>query len=242
MADTAPTYAQSFKEASGHGKAFLKSTIGAHPTATAVVMAILVVLILVLGYYVAHYKSKCDKGGKAGFHIYSPGNLDTGNNSPLWQFGSMDAGNWGPVHRDPTPWNVAAYTPRWRDGNYRLAAVNGTVLPTVATKEGMMGGMPSAPAGPCGPGETPVSYQNPDGSTMTYCRSTNVLPGPATVCGAGWDPAATAEAEALATVGALQHQAFAEKKLQRGINAAYDSNTGLSDTQLETLMHQGGAP
>lgn len=229
-----PTYAASYQEAKGHGKAFLKSTIGAHPLASALVMGSLVVLVIILGFAVVHYKSKC---GKSGFHVYSPGNLDTGNNSPLWQFGSMDAGNWGPVHRDATPWNVAIYHPGWRTGNYRLASESG------ASKEGMMGGSPSAPAGNmCAPGETPVQYANADGSVMTYCRNSNALPGPPTVCGTGWDPAASAEAEALATVGALPHDSYGERRLQRAVNAAYDANIGLSDDQLNALMHQGGTP
>ena len=98
-------------------KGYLKTMIGDRPTASAAVLAILVLLVIVLSFYLVRYRAKCPKNAKGGY-------------------------------------------------------------------EGMMGGTPSAPAGPCGPGETPVSYQNPDGSTMTYCRSTNVLPGPATVCGA----------------------------------------------------------
>ena len=45
--------------------------------------------------------------------------------------------------------------------------------------------------------------------------SSDVLPGPPTVCGVGWDPAASAEAEALATVGSLQHNSYGERRLQR---------------------------
>jgi hypothetical protein len=105
--------------------------------------------------------------------------------------------------------------------------------------EGLAVGAPSAA---CAPGESAVTYQNPDGSVVTYCRSTDSLPGPAKVCHRGWDPAASAEAEALATVGSLQHDSYGEGKLQRAINAAYDANTDLSDSQLEAVMHQGGAP
>jgi hypothetical protein len=213
------------QEAKGHGRAFLKSTIGAHPVASAIVLAVLVVLVLVLGFYVAHYKAKC---GKSGFHISPISNLTTGNNNPEWQLGSMDAGNWGPVHREATAYNVAAYHPGWRTGNYRQ----------VSSKEGMASGSAAA----CAPGETAVTYQNPDGSVVTYCRATDSMPGPATVCKAGWDPAASAEAEALATVGSLQHDSYGEGKLQRAINAAYDSSAGLSDAQLEDLMHTSSLP
>jgi hypothetical protein len=57
-------------------------------------------------------------------------------------------------------------------------------------------------------------------------------------CGMTWDPAATAEAQALATVGSFQH---GECKLQNAINAAYDSNVGLTDDQLAQVM-AGGTP
>ena len=108
---------QSMQEAKSHGKAFFKSTIGAHPVASAVAMGILVIIILVLAYYVAHYRSKC----KSGFMITPVNNLTTGNNNPEWQLGNMDAGNWGPIHREPTAFNVAVYQPGWRTGSYRRA-------------------------------------------------------------------------------------------------------------------------
>jgi hypothetical protein len=156
--------------ASMSGKNFIRSTVGQHPGTTAVVIAILVFLILVLAYYLVHYKSKC------------------------------------------------------------------------AAKSGFDCGAPSSCAGACGPGETSLVQANCDGSTTSWCRNTDALPGPPTVCGACWDPAATAEAEALATVGSLQHESYGERRLQRAINAAYDSNVGLSDEQLSNLMHQGGTP
>jgi hypothetical protein len=106
--------------------------------------------------------------------------------------------------------------------------------------EGMAAGPPT---NPCPMGTTPVNYQNPDGSMMTWCKPGSALPGPATVCtGSTWDPAAEAEAQALGTVGSFQHDSYGEAKLQHAINEAYDANVGLSDEQLATLMQQGGAP
>jgi hypothetical protein len=151
-------------------RGYLKKTIGQHPTTTAAIMAVLVVVVLILAYSLVHFKSKCAKGGSEGLAV----------------------------------------------GGKAAAA--------------------------CAPGETAVTYQNPDGSIVTYCRATDSMPGPATVCKAGWDPAASAEAEALATVGSLQHDSYGEGKLQRAINAAYDSSAGMSDAQLEAVMHQGGTP
>jgi hypothetical protein len=68
--------------------------------------------------------------------------------------------------------------------------------------------------------------------------------GPAQVCGRGWDPAASAEAQALATVGALPHDGYAESKLQGAVDGAFDTSPGpstLNDEQLTALMHNGGA-
>ncbi len=98
-------------------------------------------------------------------------------------------------------------------------------------------------SGACSPGETAVTYEDPDcGAKMTYCRVTDALPGPPTVCGRGWDPAASAEAQALATVGSLAHGSYGERRLMGAVDGAFDSNLGLSDEQLSCLMHQGGAP
>jgi hypothetical protein len=235
MAEQQTTYMQSYQETKGHFMAGLRSSIGRHPGTTALILAVLVVIVVILSVWLARTRARCHKSG---FHIYPHGNLDTGSNNPLWQFGSMDAGNWGPVHREATAWNVAAYEPGWRAGRYRLASGHNTSH-LGCGKEGMAAGRGAAP---CGPGETPVTYRNPDGTTMTYCRSSDVLPGPPTVCGVGWDPAASAEAQALATVGSLQHDSYGERRLQRAVDGAFDSNVGLSDRDLEALMHQGGTP
>jgi hypothetical protein len=154
------------------GESALKATIGRHPGASAAILAVLVVVILILAYTLAHYKAMCPK----------------------------------------------------------------------VPSEGMTSGARVAAYGPCGLGETPVSYQTPDGANVTFCRSTSAPPVPPQVCGVGWDPAASAEAEALATIGSLQHDSYGEPRLQNAINAAYDSSVGLSDEQLSTLMHQGGTP
>ena len=160
--------------------------------ASAVGLAILVLIVIILAFYLVHYKGLCAKSGFEG--------LQSGAGSKAYGSGSKSKAHKSKAH---------------------FAAV----------------------ASPCGPGETAVTYQDPDGGGMlTYCRSNNALPGPPTVCGRGWNPAATAEAQALATVGALQHDSYGERKLQKAINAAFDSDLGLSDDQLATLMHQGGTP
>ena len=181
MDQPTPTPTSGMPPASASGKNFLKSTIGQHPGTAAVILAVLVVLVLILGFMLTHWKakSKCPAAGK------------------------------------------------FASGRSRL--VSGPT-PT------------PAPSSPCGPGETAVQYTDPDsGTVLTYCQPSGGLPGPAAVCGKGWDPAATAEAQALATVGSLQHDNYGERKLQGAINAAYDSSVGLSDAQLTNLMNGGDA-
>ena len=49
-------------------------------------------------------------------------------------------------------------------------------------------------------------------------------------CKAAWNPAATAQAQALATVGSFQHDSYGERALQGAINKAYDVG-GLTEGQ-----------
>jgi hypothetical protein len=213
---TTPTTLPTYEAVKTHGEGLIHATIGAHPVAAAVVMGVLVLIIIILGYYVAHYRAMT----KDHFQIVPMSNLTTGSNNPLWQLGSMDAGNWGPIHREPTQWNIAAYTPSARMGYAHRG-------------EGFEGGYP----GPCPPGELPIVGR--DGSVQCVSSGPEHFHGR---CGAGWDPAASAETAALATTGSFQHEPVGERRLQRAINAAFDPALGLSDEQLTTLMHQGGAP
>lgn len=219
------TYSQSLQEAKGHGTAFLRSTIGRHPGATGAIIGVLIVLILILSFYVVRYK------GKDGFQTLRYSNLQTGSNNPHWQMGSMDAGNWGPVHRSATPLQMSHYAPGLRPGG-RVSMPH--------QKEGLTSG-----ASGCGADETAITYADPSGNVVTYCQSGSTLD-PSTVtqatCAVPWDPTATAEAQALATVGALQHDQYGERKLQSAINSAYDSNTGLTDDQLAALAQGSDAP
>jgi hypothetical protein len=107
---------------------------------------------------------------------------------------------------------------------------------------GPMGAMP-APAGACPPGRHAITYQDPQGALMVRCGQNNVGPD-MTACRGTWDPAATAEAQALATVGSLQHDSYGERSLMGAVDLAFDATTaaGLSDAQLQNLMHQGGTP
>jgi hypothetical protein len=230
---SSPSYQDSYQQAKGHSKALFQSTIGAHPTATAAVVGVLVVLIIVLGYYVVHYKSKASSsahGFRVGIAPYN--NLNMNGNNPMWYLGSEDAGNWGPMHREPTAYNVAAYVPGWR-GDARRGMRRGDNMR--GRREGLEAGGAVATEAGAAPVDMPAAPPAPMSSPFPQV-------GPRDVCGRGWDPAASAEAQALATTGALQHDSYGEGNLQGAIDGAYDSGVGLNDDQLVQLMHQGGAP
>lgn len=96
----------SFGDAKSHGRAFLQSTIGAHPVAAAVTMGVLVLLVIVLGFYVAHYKAKASAATKSGFADYAGQGYTPSQGRYL---GGMSAGGSAPgstsvyAHNPPTP-------------------------------------------------------------------------------------------------------------------------------------------
>jgi len=95
----------------------------------------------------------------------------------------------------------------------------------------------------CPTGTTALTYQDVDGALLTRCVSNGGLPSMNnSACKQIWDPAAAAEAEALATVGSYQHDHYGERSLQHAINAAYDRNVPLNEVQLNEFLHQGGSP
>lgn len=197
--------------ASEHGKNFFRSTIGAHPVVSGMVMAGLVVIIFVLAY--AYWKCPT---GKSGFLTQYP---YTGLHSN-WQLGGGDAGWGGSLQRETTPVQAAVFHPGWRPAGLERAICN-------SGREGLS----------VGPGVTAsdVANQGMGPGCGAGC-------GPSIPCRPGWDPSATAEAQALATLGSLPHDSNGERSLQGAVNAAFDCDSGLSDNQLRDLMHNGGAP
>jgi hypothetical protein len=73
-----------------------------------------------------------------------------------------------------------------------------------------------AAARPC-----PEGYALRADGASQYCVPERYAPD-LSACKAEWDPAAAAEAQALATVGAFQHDDYGERALQGAIDAAYD--------------------
>jgi len=220
-------YIQSANLAGKHGKEIFRVTIGQHPVAAAMLGALLIFLIIGLTVMLMQCKKKLHKGT---FGVRQVNNLTTGNNNPLWWHGSADAGSGGSIHRDITRTQAAAYMPNLR---YHNGIHEG--LETSPDESGVTSQCPA--------GTTALTYQDVDGALLTRCVAKGGLPSMNnSACKQIWDPAARAEAQALATVGSYQHDHYGEKSLQHAINAAYDRNVPLNEVQLNEFLHQGGSP
>ena len=89
----------------------------------------------------------------------------------------------------------------------------------------------------------PSGYTVRTSGNSQYCVPADHMPSLKNhACRENWNPAASAEAQALATVGSFQHDHYGEKNLQHAINAAYDRNVPLNEVQLNEFLHQGGSP
>lgn len=164
-------------------------------------------------------------------------NLNTGGMNPMWYSGQGDAGNGGPVHRETNARQVGAWHPGWRASAMRPHPAKGAPEHMHGGRRGVGRGGGGEDNSPCGPNE----YLTEDGTTCMPLSPTP--PDPSARCHTEWDPAASAEAMALATEGVYPHRTFAPHKFQRAVDAAMDSEqTALSDADLMHAMHHGGAP
>ncbi len=95
-----------------------------------VILLILIVWLLILW---TKYKRIKDKNKGEGFYHGGSSNLATHGNHNLWWHGAGDAGNWGTLHREATPWHVGHYDPDVRirtqpwlyGGNTKSAVLSG---------------------------------------------------------------------------------------------------------------------
>lgn len=209
-----------------------------HTTVVAIAAAVVVVALVVALYYVNHYKKLSSTQNFLGMHP-----------NPWGGFGH--AGMGGSIDRPTTKYQLAATHPghphnmghiHSSDAGFSMMSGKMEGLapsPVIGAGGGMIGGNGTITP-MCGRGQVAVSYSDPSGTTLTHCVDGGMVS--ATGCGRPWDPAAIAEAQALATVGSYQHDSYGEAALQSVINQAYDSDRGISDDQLSTLMQHGGMP
>jgi hypothetical protein len=245
--------------------------------------AIIVLLILVIAFLAY----KLYGGGNKKKHTAAKShfnNLTTGGLNPLWQGGSGDAGYGGPMTREETRFQAAAFgggpslfngglksgmavggmTGSGGSGTYQAPSQNGTYN---GGNGGLIGGngggiangghhggarttaatgiSSGASTTMCGPGMVAVTAPGPGGILTTTCTPKGgALPTVTNACRSKWDNAATSEAQALATLGAFDHDAYGLAKLQMVVNGAdspgNSTMSSLSDANLASQLYHGG--
>ena len=105
--------------------------------------------------------------------------------------------------------------------------------------------MTGATTSVCGPGMIAVTAPGPGGILTTTCTPKGgALPTVANACRSKWDNAATSEAQALASLGAFDHDAYGLAKLQMVVNGAdspgNSTMSSLSDAALSSQLYHGG--
>jgi hypothetical protein len=228
--------------AGGHGAAFVDALVGGHPRLFAAALAVLVILAVVLMFEVNTYRSKCPAAApKSSFYGGHHGHLGGESASGAGglthprgaqthqaivghrQFGGGPGANAhllrqlhgaAPHHAmgyGAAPHHAMGYraAPHHAMGYRREGLVGGA-----AGTESAAAAAAAAAKGPCAPGQTAVTYQDAGGATLVRCVDGGGLTLGA--CGA-WNAEATAEAQALASVGGLEHDTYGEDALQSAI-------------------------
>jgi hypothetical protein len=207
------SYRDSLSAASRDSKNLMKNTIGQHPVVAAVVMGGLILLVLILMFVLYTCKMKADKAAVVAVKTGFSNNLKNGSNHGGWWNGNDHAGGSGDMGRATTQVHMShlGMAPHPRN-NYRKSRREG-----FNAEQNDLYDIDSADRAFTGPKQ----WWPPQ-------------------CSDPWSPDAMAEAQALATVGSFQHDTYGEDALQRTINAAYDvGGTGVSDAELQTMLHNG---
>lgn len=251
--------------------------------------AIIVLLILVIAFLAY----KLYGGGNKKKHTAAKShfnNLTTGGVNPLWQGGSGDAGYGGPMTREETRFQAAAFGggPSLFNGGLKSGMAVGGMTgsggggtyqpPSQGGMTGNNGGgiyngnsviggngggiyngghhggarstaatgiSSGASTSVCGPGMIAVTAPGPGGMLTTTCTPKGgALPTVGNACRSKWDNAATSEAQALASLGAFDHDAYGLAKLQMVVNGAdspgNSTMSSLSDANLASQLYHGG--
>jgi hypothetical protein len=203
----------SLSSAAGYGHSFVKELVQKHPAVYGYALAVSILLVIILAIVIHSMRKKL---GRAGFQTMSLSNLTTGGNNPQWSMGAADAGNYGPVHREITAEQASIYTPGYRRPAPQIAYSNRALLK------------------PYGFGHDPKARPAPQ--RIRERLDTEGGGATAAACGASaWDPAAIAEAQALATTGALQEPTYAGDRLYQAVDAAFDTSSGLNNAEMAQL-------
>lgn len=251
-----------------HGKMLLAASIGRHPARAATVLSALIVITVILIGYVAVFRAKWKacvnpkSGFDGGTGMVKISNFARGTNNPLWHVGSLAAG--GLFERDPvSEVQTAAYVVDNQPPVQRTLAKRASFARLSRMAAGRREGwaQPDPTSGACPPGQRVVTPdEDPSGMYVNQCgtpadiagiidmnapiqdpETDPDLPHPGT-CGSDWGGDAALEAQALAAVGGFAPDTYAADRLQNAAGGSYNSNRGLSDAQLTSLMRFGVAP
>jgi hypothetical protein len=204
--------------AAGHGAAFLDALVGGHPRLFAAALAVLVILAVVLMFEVNKYRSKCPATTPAKSSFYGGHHGHLGGESASGAGGLThprgDQTHRAIIHHRQNGGGPGANAHLLRDlhGMSPHHRREGLAPGAAAAAPAAGGGAPAK--GPCAPGQTAVTYQDAGGATLVRCVDGGGLTLGA--CGA-WNAEATAEAQALASVGGLEHDTYGEAALQSAI-------------------------
>jgi hypothetical protein len=91
----------------------------------------------------------------------------------------------------------------------------------------------------CAPGEAELTWVDAE-SGLIKSKCVKAQNSGQLKCKGAWDAAATAEAQALATVGSFQHDDYGEDTLQGAINSAYDERAS-KDEMGQYVAGWGGS-
>lgn len=233
----------------------ISGAVSTHPAAALAAIGVLVLLVLVLGYYAEKYRTSVSSSSSAATKsTFCNSRPPYGNNS-MWYVGGQDAGNGGSVDRMPNKYNATSHLQNG-SGSAWTGARNwdgGVMMEHLATSPSAGGSIiggggtvapasgPHAIVNPCGKGQVWKSYIQPDtGAVTSYCEDANTPNIGGNSCRKPWNADAVAEAEGLASAGSYQDEVGpAEMRFQSVVNSTLDK-PDLSDDHLNALMHTGG--
>jgi hypothetical protein len=207
-----------------HAKGFAESTVGANPMLSLGIMIGLFVLLLLT---VVYYRSKKSSASFTSSRLH---NLNGGGNNPQWQNGSLDAGNYGSVHRSVN----RHQTHPFRHLNNRSRHSQSVLQQPQALLPGKVSNPQNIS---CPEGFRP--YNSGLLGEKTKCVPSDFYDedddGITGSCSDKWSPEATAEAGALATVGSFSHDSYGEARLQAMINHASGAHE-ISNTVFDPVV------
>jgi len=181
-------------------------------------------------------------------------NRDEAGNHPHWQMGAMDAGDGGPLGRSSTHQQLAPFIPEFRQHGSCITNEGWSPKPywqnrhkkNTHRKNGQED-LENPEPSKCPPGYRLRERENADGTFSQECirRDAVLMDFNDSKCEGSWSPAATSEALALSALGNNYTSRYdGEARLHNAVIEVSTDVTpsGLTDTQLTDLMHNGETP